>query len=52
MIERDDGEGDPARARASGQTVPPCFHDPARFKRIDLDDLANPAADGALRKIS
>ena len=51
MIERDDGEGDPARACASGQTVPPCFHDPARFKRVCLVDLANPAADGALREI-
>ncbi len=51
VIERDDGEGDPARACASGQTVPPCFHNPARFKRVYLVDLGNLAADGTIRKI-
>jgi hypothetical protein len=51
VIERDDGEGDPARACAAGQTPPACFPNPARFKRVYLIDLGEAAADGAVRKI-
>jgi hypothetical protein len=51
VIERDDGEGDPARACAAGQTVPPCFHNPARVKRVYLVDLGNLGADNTIRKI-
>lgn len=51
VIERDDGEGDPARACAAGQTPPACFPNPARFKRVYLIDLGEAAADGTVRKI-
>lgn len=52
VIERDDGEGDPARACAAGQTPPACFHNPARFKRVYLVDIGDLAADGTIRKIA
>jgi hypothetical protein len=51
VIERDDGEGDPARACAVGQTVPPCFHNPARLKRVYVVDLGSLGADNTIRKI-
>jgi hypothetical protein len=51
VIERDDGEGDSARACAAGQTPPACFHNPARFKRVYLVDLGDVSADGTIRKI-
>jgi len=55
VIERDDGEGDPGRACAQGQspTGPqPCFPNPARFKRIYLIDLGAADAEGYVRKIA
>ena len=51
VIERDDGEGDPARACAQGQTPPACFHSPARVKRVSLIDLGDVDAEGFVRKI-
>ena len=51
VIERDDGEGDPARACAQGQVPPACFHNPARVKRIALVDLGDVDAEGFVRKI-
>jgi len=51
VIERDDGEGDPARACAAGQTAPACFPNPARFKRVYLIDLGEVAEDRTVRKI-
>ncbi len=51
VIERDDGEGDPERACAAGQSPPACFPNPARFKRIVLIDLGEVGADGTVRKI-
>jgi hypothetical protein len=54
VIERDNGEGDPALACAQG-TRPtaeaPCFPLPARFKRIYLVDVAQTDAEGFVRKI-
>ena len=54
IIERDNGEGDPGRACAQGQTSSaqaPCFAMPARFKRVYLVDLGAPDAEGFVRKI-
>ncbi len=51
IIERDDGEGDPARACAQGRTPPACFHNPARVKRVTLVDLGAVDAEGFVRKI-
>lgn len=51
VIERDDGEGDPARACAQGQTPPACFHSPARVKRVSLIDLGEVDAEGYVKKI-
>ncbi|MDO9708374.1 esterase-like activity of phytase family protein [Paracraurococcus lichenis] len=51
IIERDDGEGDPSRACASGQQPPACFPMPARLKRIYLVDLGATDSDGFVRKI-
>jgi hypothetical protein len=54
VIERDNGEGDPALACAAG-TAPtaaaPCFPAPARFKRIYLIDLGAADAEGYVRKL-
>ncbi|MFC7734621.1 esterase-like activity of phytase family protein [Roseomonas sp. GCM10028921] len=51
VIERDDGEGDPARACAAGTAPPACFHSPAKVKRISLVDLGDADAEGFVRKI-
>jgi len=54
VIERDNGEGDPALACAQGTrptTEAPCFPLPARFKRIYLVDVAQTDAEGFVRKI-
>ncbi|SHI38808.1 Uncharacterized conserved protein [Roseomonas rosea] len=51
VIERDDAEGDPARACAPGQQPPACFHAPARVKRISLVDLGDVDGEGFVRKI-
>ncbi|MBK1657056.1 esterase-like activity of phytase family protein [Paracraurococcus ruber] len=51
VIERDDGEGDPSRACATGQQPPSCFPNVARLKRIYVVDLAATDAEGFVRKI-
>jgi hypothetical protein len=54
VIERDNGEGDPARACAQGvesTTAAPCFAMPARLKRVYLVDLGQVDAEGFVRKI-
>lgn len=54
VIERDNGEGDPALACAQGTrpTVQaPCFPLPARVKRVTLVDMAQTDAEGFVRKI-
>jgi hypothetical protein len=51
IIERDDGEGDPSRACAQGQTPPACFPNVAKFKRVYLVDLGNVDAEGFVKKI-
>ncbi|MBP0444138.1 esterase-like activity of phytase family protein [Roseomonas sp. SSH11] len=51
VIERDDAEGDPARACGQGQQPPACFHNPARVKRISLIDLGDVDGEGFVRKI-
>ncbi|MCX8135355.1 MAG: esterase-like activity of phytase family protein [Roseococcus sp.] len=54
VIERDNGEGDPSRACAQGQTSThqnPCFAMPARFKRVYLVDMGAVDAEGFVRKI-
>ena len=50
VIERDNGEGDPALACA-GAARPDCFNRPARFKRIYKIDLSATDAQGFVRKI-
>jgi len=54
VIERDNGEGDPALACAAGVAstpAAPCFANPARFKRVYLIDLGDADAEGYVRKI-
>ncbi|MCB4824392.1 esterase-like activity of phytase family protein [Roseicella aerolata] len=51
VIERDNGEGAPSRACATGQTPPACFPAPARFKRVYVIDLGAPDAEGFVRKL-
>ncbi|WP_159349250.1 esterase-like activity of phytase family protein [Roseomonas harenae] len=51
VIERDNDEGHPSRACATGQRPPACFHAPARHKRVYLVDLGAPDAEGFVRKI-
>jgi hypothetical protein len=50
VIERDNGEGDPAQA-CNGPAREDCFNVPARFKRIYKIDTANLDAGGFVRKI-
>jgi hypothetical protein len=50
VIERDNGEGDPALA-CNGPARPDCFNIPAKFKRIYKIDLGNPDAQGFVRKV-
>lgn len=50
VLERDDGQGDLARACAAGLSPPGCFPRPARLKRVYLVDL-NTSDDGFVRKI-
>jgi len=50
VIERDNGEGDPALA-CDGPPRPDCFNVPARFKRVYKIDLSTPDAQGFVRKI-
>jgi hypothetical protein len=52
VIERDNGEGDPSRACATGQTPPACFPAPARFKRVYVIDLGAPDAEGFVKKLA
>ena len=54
VIERDNGEGDPAQACAEGvapTAAAPCFPLPARFKRVYLIDLGAADAEGYVRKL-
>lgn len=50
VIERDNGEGDPALA-CNGAARPDCFNVPARFKRVYKIDLSQPDAQGFVRKV-
>jgi hypothetical protein len=52
VIERDDGQGDPARACAPGTNPPNCFENPARFKRVYVVDFAQIDADGFAKKLA
>jgi hypothetical protein len=52
VIERDNGEGDAAKACAEGATgMEDCYPQPAKVKNIVLVDTANPDAEGYLRRI-
>lgn len=51
VIERDNGEGDPARACPQGQPAPSCFATPARFKRVYTVSFDGVASGGSIRKI-
>jgi len=50
IIERDNGEGDPATA-CNGPAKPDCQNVPAKFKRIYKIDLTQVDADGFVKKI-
>ncbi len=50
IIERDNGEGDPADA-CTGAPQPTCQNVPAKFKRVYKIDLSQADADGAVKKI-
>lgn len=52
VIERDDGQGDPALACAPGANPPNCFENPARFKRVYVVDFAQVDADGFAKKLA
>lgn len=52
VIERDNGEGDPALACAEGaEDKSACYPNPARAKRVVLVDTADVDAEGYLRRI-
>ncbi|MDF3855274.1 MULTISPECIES: esterase-like activity of phytase family protein [Paracoccus] len=52
VIERDNGEGDAARACPEGAVdMSACYPLPARLKRVVLVDTASPDAEGYLRRI-
>lgn len=51
IIERDDGEGDPALACAPGAIKPDCFNVPAKFKRIYKVDFGQADGDGFVKKV-
>ncbi|WP_287883553.1 MULTISPECIES: esterase-like activity of phytase family protein [Paracoccus] len=52
VIERDNGEGDAARACPEGDAdLSACYPLPARVKRVVLVDTASPDAEGYLRRI-
>jgi hypothetical protein len=50
VIERDNGEGDPADA-CTGAPQPNCQNVPAKFKRIYKIDLSQADADGVVKKV-
>jgi len=52
VIERDDGQGDPARCCAPGVNPPGCFENPARFKRVYVVDFAQLDANGFAKKLA
>lgn len=53
IIERDNGEGDPAMACADPKApAPDCYPDPARVKRIVLVDTAKVDADGNVDRVA
>jgi hypothetical protein len=51
VIERDNGEGDPARACPQGQNAPTCFATPARLKRVYAVSFEGVASGASLRKL-
>jgi hypothetical protein len=51
VIERDNGEGDAARACPEGKPAPDCFNVPARFRRIYRIEMTDANAGGPVRKI-
>ena len=51
VIERDNGEGDPARACPQGQNAPTCFATPARLKRVYVVSFEGVASGASLRKL-
>jgi hypothetical protein len=51
VIERDNGEGDPAQACPAGAPAPTCFATPARFKRVYTISFDGVASGGTLRKL-
>jgi hypothetical protein len=52
VIERDDGQGDPARASTPGTMPPDGFENPARFKRVYVVDFAQVDANGFAKKLA
>ncbi len=50
VIERDNGEGDPADA-CTGAPQPNCQNAPAKFKRIYKIDLSQADAEGVVKKV-
>ncbi len=50
IIERDDGEGDAAKACA-GEAKPDCFNMPAKFKRVYKIDMAQADGEGFVKKV-
>ncbi len=51
IIERDNGEGDPARACA-GEPKADCFNVPAKMKRVYKIDFAQADAEGFVKKVA
>ena len=51
VIERDNGEGTADKACPAGEKRADCFHDPAKFKRIDKIEMTDANANGPVRKI-
>jgi hypothetical protein len=51
VVERDNGEGDAAKACPPGQPRPDCFNVPAKFKRVYKIEMSAANANGFARKI-
>jgi hypothetical protein len=51
IVERDNGEGDPAKACPAGEPKSDCFNVPARFKRVYKIEMSAGNASGFVRKI-
>jgi hypothetical protein len=52
VIERDNGEGDPALACPEGQKAATCFENPAKFKRVYKIEMNDANAGKDVRKIA